>query len=144
MDCRPYPWYIDGASPTHHDRRSHWVTPAQRGGVDVLMRRRIDSALTPLQKFSVVTFLCVLAVTIVACGLAGHLLVQHLVAQDAALAGDLARLLLTRSLPASLFVPTAVPDPTRYAETIKDIAASAEVVRVVLYDARAPPSGRRG
>src|SRR5207249_236267 len=72
-----------------------------------------------------------------ACGLGGWLLVRHLVAHDAALAGDLARLLLTRSLPASLFVPAAVADPALYARTMNDIAAADDVVRVVLYDAQA-------
>src|SRR5438093_9492559 len=101
------------------------------------MRWRTSPALTPLQKFSLVTFISVVAVTIVACGLGGWLLVRHLVAHDAALAGDLARLLLTRSLPASLFVPAAVADPALYARTMTDIAAAADVVRVVLYDAQA-------
>ena len=54
-----------------------------------------------------------------------------------AVAGDLARLLLTRSLPASLFVPAAVADPALYARTMNDIAAADDVVRVVLYDAQA-------
>ena len=75
--------------------------------------------------------------TVVACGLGGWLLVRHLVAHDAALAGDLARLLLTRSLPASLFFPTAAADPSLYARTMNDIAAADDVVRVVLYDAQA-------
>ncbi|PYM87792.1 MAG: hypothetical protein DME08_28490 [Candidatus Rokuibacteriota bacterium] len=70
-------------------------------------------------------------------GLGGWLLVRHLVAHDAALAGDLARLLLTRSLPASLFFPTAAADPSLYARTMNDIAAADDVVRVVLYDAQA-------
>ena len=90
-----------------------------------------------MQKFSLVTFLSVLVVTAVACALGGWLLVRHMVAHDAALAGDLARLLLTRSLPASLFFPEAVPDPSLYARTMNDIAASEDVVRVVLYDAQA-------
>src|SRR5207249_8419056 len=94
-------------------------------------------ALTPLQKSSLVTLVSVVAVTVVACGLGGWLLVRHLVAHDAALAGDLARLLLTRSLPASLFFPTAVADPSLYARTMNDISASDDVVRVVLYDANA-------
>jgi len=101
------------------------------------MRWRTSPALTPLQKFSLVTFISVVAVTVVACGLGGWLLVRHLVAHDAALAGDLARLLLTRSLPASLFVPAAVADPALYARTMNDIAAADDVVRVVLYDAQA-------
>src|SRR2546427_6190253 len=101
------------------------------------MRWRIRRALTPMQKFSLVTFLSVLVVTAVACGLGGWLLVRHLVAHDAALAGGLARLLLTRSLPASLFFPTAAADPTLYARTMNDIAAADDVVRVVLYDAQA-------
>jgi len=94
-------------------------------------------ALTPLQKFSLVTLISVVAVTVVACGLGGWLLVRHLFAHDAALAGDLARLLLTRSLPASLFFPTAAADPSLYARTMNDIAAADDVVRVVLYDAQA-------
>src|SRR5438445_9371133 len=101
------------------------------------MRWRTSPALTPWPKLSLVTFISVVAVTIVACGLGGWLLVRHLVAHDAALAGDLARLLLTRSLPASLFVPAAVADPSLYARTMNDIAAADDVVRVVLYDAQA-------
>src|SRR2546426_1699853 len=114
------------------------------------MRWRTSPALTPLQKFSLVTFISVVAVTVVACGLGGWLLVRHMVAHDAALAGDLARLLLTRSLPASLFFPEAVPDPSLYARTMNDNAASEGVVPVVLYHAPArgllsddpPPIGR--
>jgi len=90
-----------------------------------------------MEKFSLVTFISVLIVTAVACALGGWLLVRHMVAHDAALAGDLARLLLTRSLPASLFFPTAVADPALYARTMNDIAAADDVVRVVLYDAQA-------
>src|SRR5262249_32808833 len=100
------------------------------------MRWRLRS-LTPLQKFSLITFLSVLGVTIAACGVGAHLLVQHMVAHDAILMGDLANLVLTRSLPASSFAPTAVSEPSRYAQAINDIAASSDVMRVVLYDAEA-------
>src|SRR3989454_10457778 len=101
------------------------------------MRWRTSPALTPLQKFSLVTFISVVAVSLKKNGLGGWLLVRHLVAHDAALAGDLARLSLARSLPASLFVPAAVADPALYARTMNDIAAADDVVRVVLYDAQA-------
>src|SRR5262249_62163600 len=49
----------------------------------------------------------------------------------------LAWLFPTRRLLPSLFFPTAVPDPALYARTMNDIAASDDVVRVVLYDAQA-------
>lgn len=101
------------------------------------MRWRVGTSLTPLQKFSLITFVLVLVVTTAACGVSGWLLVRRLVAHDAALAGGLARLLFQRSLPASLFVPTAVADPSAYARAIADIAESADVVQVILYDAEA-------
>src|SRR5262249_11716841 len=86
---------------------------------------------------ALVTLVCVLAVTLIACASGAWLLVRHLVAHDAALASELASLLLTRSLPSSLFLPGAAPDASRYAPAIRDIAASADVVRVILYDAQA-------
>src|SRR2546426_12040072 len=101
------------------------------------MRWRTSPALTPLQKFSLVTFISVVAVSLKKKSLGGWLLVRHMVAHDAALAGDLARLLLTRSLPASLFVPAAVADPSLYARTMNDIAAADDLASVGLSVPRA-------
>jgi len=90
-----------------------------------------------LQRLSVVTLLCVVAVTIIACAVGAELLARHLVAHDAALAADLARLALTRSLPPSAFGPSAPTDPADYARAVDEIVAAADVVRVILYDRQA-------
>ncbi len=90
-----------------------------------------------MQKLSVVTLLCVVAVTIIACAVGTELLARHLVAHDAALAADLARLALTRSLPPSAFGPSAPTDLADYARAVDEIVAAADVVRVILYDRQA-------
>ena len=90
-----------------------------------------------MQRLSVVTLLCVIAVTIIACAVGNRLLVHHLVGHDAALAADLARLALTRSLPPSAFDPSAPTDPADYARAVDEIVAAADVVRVILYDRQA-------
>ena len=98
------------------------------------MGGRITRSLTSLQKFSLITFLSVLGVTIVGCGVGARLLVDHIVEHDAVLMGDLANLLLTRSLPSSAFTPQAALDRAAYASAINDIATSDGVLRVVLSD----------
>ena len=99
------------------------------------MQACINGRLGPRQRFSLVTFLCVLGVTVLACAIGADLLTRHLVKHDAELVGDLARLLLTESIPASYFTRASPADPSAHRGTFTKIVASADVVRVVLYDA---------
>jgi signal transduction histidine kinase len=98
------------------------------------MRGWIHRRLTPRHKFLVVAFVCVLVVTLVACAVGAELLTHYLLTYDAALVGDLARLLVTRSIPIAYFSHGASADPSEYDGVFREIVASADVVRVVLYD----------
>jgi signal transduction histidine kinase len=93
--------------------------------------------MTPLRRLAIVAFLCVVGVTTLACGIGAEFLARHMVAHDASLAADLSRLLLTRSLPESAFIAATPGDAGMYAQAAHEIVASADVVRVVLYDAQA-------
>jgi PAS domain S-box-containing protein len=99
------------------------------------MQARINGRLGPLQRLSLVTLLCVLGVTVLVCAIGADLLTRHLVQHDAELVGDLARLLLTENIPASYFTRASPADPSPHRGTFTKIVASADVVRVVLYDA---------
>lgn len=97
------------------------------------MRRWLPEPLTPLQRFAVLSLVCVLVITVAVCAVGAELLSQHLIQHDAALVGDLAGLLLTRSLPQALLLEPSA-DPTPYERAAAQIVAAADVVHVVLYD----------
>jgi signal transduction histidine kinase len=101
------------------------------------MRRWLPERLTPLQWFSTVSFVCVVALTVIVCWLGADVLSRHLIEHDAKLVGDLACLLLRNNLPIRFFEEPS-PDPVPYARVASEIATAADVIRVVLYD----PVGR--
>lgn len=100
------------------------------------MRSWIRRRLT-LARLSLFTFLCVLVITLLTCAIGADVLTRHLVRHDAELVGDLVRLLLTESIPASYFTEAGPADPSPYVGTFVEIVASAAVVQVILYDATA-------
>ena len=96
-----------------------------------MMRRR----LTLLQKFSLLSLLCILGTTVVACVFAAAVFRRHLVEHDAAMVGPLAGLLLTRSVPAEAFRQSSPPDPGLFERALAEFFRSEHVERLVVYDA---------
>jgi PAS domain S-box-containing protein len=94
-----------------------------------MMRR-----LTLLQKFSLLSFLCILATTVAVCVPGVLVLGRYLVEHDAAVVGALAHLLLTRSVPAEAFTQSPAPDPALFAAALAEFARSEHVARLVVYD----------
>ena len=97
------------------------------------MQRCLPERLTQFQRFAVLSLVCVLVITVAVCAVGADLLCQHLIQHDAALVGDLAGLMLTRSLPEALLVEPS-EDPAPYEWAAAQIVAAADVVHVVLYD----------
>ncbi len=93
------------------------------------MRRRLSVS----RRFALLSFLCVLAITVLVCGGASTVLRNQLVVHDGAVIGDLASRLFTSSVPASFFAaPGAAPAG---AERLREFARSEQVVRFMVYDA---------
>src|SRR6266571_3556980 len=94
-----------------------------------LMRRRLSVS----RRFALLSFLCVLAITVLVCGGASTVLRNQLVVHDGVFIGDRASRLFTSSVPASFFVaPGAAPAG---AERLREFARSEQVVRFMVYDA---------
>src|SRR6266545_6143934 len=99
------------------------------GKLRALMRRRLSVS----RRFSLMKFLCVLAITVLVCGGASAVLRRQLIEHDGAVIGDLASRLFTSSVPASFFAaPGAAPAG---AERLREFARSEQVVRFMVYDA---------
>jgi len=93
------------------------------------MHRRLSAS----RRFAVLSFLCVLAITVLVCGGASSVLRSQLVVHDGVVIGDLASRLFTSSVPASFFAaPGAAPAG---AERLREFARSEQVVRFMVYDA---------
>jgi PAS domain S-box-containing protein len=81
------------------------------------------------------SLLCIVGTTGAACAAGAEFLTRHLVRHDAAVVGDLARILLTRSVPASYFLSCPRRGAAAVHEgTFAEVAASVDVVRIVVYD----------
>src|SRR6266704_94924 len=99
------------------------------GKLRALMRRRLSVS----RRFALLSFLCVLAITVLVCGGASSVLRSQLVVHDGVVIGDLASRLFTSSVPASFFAaPGAAPAG---AERLREFARSEQVVRFMVYDA---------
>src|SRR6266568_983474 len=99
------------------------------GKLRALMRRRLSVS----RRFALLSFLCVLTITVLVCGGASTVLRNQLVVHDGAVIGDLASRLFTSSVPASFFAaPGAAPAG---AERLREFARSEQVVRFMVYDA---------
>src|SRR3989440_4784266 len=95
-----------------------------------LMYRRLSVP----QRFALLSFFCVLAITVLVCVASSAVLRRQLVVHDGAVIGDLASRLFTSSVPADFFsVPSGAPPAG--AERLREFARSEQVVRFMVYDA---------
>src|SRR5712691_2365880 len=95
-----------------------------------LMLRRLSVSL----RFALMSFLCVLAITVLVCGGASTVLRSQLVIHDGVVIGDLASRLFTSSVPASFFAAPSGAAPAG-AERLREFARSEQVVRFMVYGA---------
>lgn len=93
-------------------------------------------SLTLLRKFALLSFLCILGITVAVCAAGAEFFSRHLVRHDATVVGDLATILITRSVPVSYFTHPATADASIYERTVAQIVPTVDVVRTILYDAR--------
>ena len=94
-----------------------------------LLRRRLSVS----QRFALLSFFCVLAITVLVCVASSAVLRRQLVAHDGAVIADLASRLFTSSVPADFFaVPSGAPPAG--AERLREFARSEQVVRFMVYD----------
>src|SRR5258706_1847871 len=98
------------------------------------LRARTLRGLWVSQRFALLSFFCVLAITVLVCAACSAVLRRQLVAHDGAVIGDLASRLFTSSVPAEFFaVPSGTPPAG--AERLREFARSEQVVRFMVYGA---------
>src|SRR5712691_9027727 len=86
------------------------------------------------QRFALLSFFCVLAITVLVCAASSAGLRRQLVEHDGVVIGDLASRLFTSSVPAEFFaVPSGAPPAA--AERLREFARSEQVVRFMVYGA---------
>src|SRR5437660_1881819 len=86
------------------------------------------------QRFALLSFFCVLAITVLVCAASSAVLRRQLVVHDGAVIADLASRLFTSSVPAEFFaVPSGAPPAG--AERLREFARSEQVVRFMVYAA---------
>src|SRR6266853_4957049 len=100
------------------------------GKLQALMHRRLSVP----QRFALLSFFCVLAITILVCAAAGAVLRHQLVKHDGAVIGDLASRLFTSIVPAEFFAAPFSRAPAG-AERLREFARSEQVVRFMVYAA---------
>src|SRR5712691_3236345 len=86
------------------------------------------------QRFALLSFFCVLAITVLVCAACSAVLRRQLVAHDGAVIGDLASRLFTSSVPAEFFSAPSGAAPAG-AERLREFARSEQVVRFMVYAA---------
>jgi len=95
-----------------------------------LMYRRLSVP----QRFALLSFFCVFAITVLVCAASSAVLRRQLVVHDGAVISDLASRLFTSSVPPEFFaVPSGAPPAG--AERLREFARSEQVVRFMVYDA---------
>src|SRR4051812_9814604 len=94
------------------------------------MRRPLAAS----RRFALLSFFCILAITVLVCGSVGVVLDRELVKHDGAVTGDLASLLFTSTVPAAFFAAPSGTAPAG-AERLREFARSRDVVRFLVYDA---------
>ena len=100
------------------------------GKLQALTLRRLSVS----QRFALLSFFCVLVITILVCAASGAVLRRQLVVHDGAVIGDLASRLFTSSVPAEFFaVPSGAPPVG--ADRLRVFARSEQVVRFMVYAA---------
>src|SRR5882724_1774744 len=100
------------------------------GKLQALMRGRLSVS----QRFALLSFLCVLAITVLVCFGASTVLRTQLVKHDGVVIGDLASRLFTSIVPASFFAARSGAAPAG-AEQLREFARSEQVVRFMVYGA---------
>src|SRR5712691_8862478 len=100
------------------------------GELQALTRRRLSVSARSAQ----MSFLCVLAITVLICVASSAILRRQLVAHDGAVIGDLASRLFTSSVPAGFFAAPSGTAPAG-AERLREFARSEQVVRFMVYGA---------
>src|SRR5258707_4409779 len=85
------------------------------------------------QRFALLSFLCVPAITVLVCAASSAVLRRQLVAHDGAVIADLASRLFTSRVPAEFFsAPSGAPPAG--AERLREFGRSEQVVRFIVYD----------
>src|SRR6266849_2965830 len=100
------------------------------GKLQALMRRRLSVS----RRFALLSFLCVLAITVLVCVASSAVLHRQLVVHDGAVIGDLASRLFTSSVPTGFFAAPSGTAPAG-AERLREFARSEQVVRFMVYGA---------
>src|SRR5256885_15016328 len=95
-----------------------------------LMYRRLSVP----QRFALLSFFCVLAITVLVCAASSAVLRRQLVVHDGAVIADLASRLFTSSVPAEFFAAPSGAPPAG-AERVRVFAASEPDVRLMVYAA---------
>src|SRR5256884_4136452 len=95
-----------------------------------LMYRRLSVP----QRFALLSFFCVFAVTVLVCFASSAVLRRQLVVHDGAVIADLASRLFASSVPAEFFAAPSGAPPAG-AERLREFARSEQVVRFMVYDA---------
>ncbi len=98
--------------------------------LQALMLRRLSVS----RRFALLSFLCVLAITVLVCVASSAVLRRQLVVHDGAVIGDLASRLFTSIVPAEFFAAPSGAPPAG-AERLREFARSEQVVRFMVYDA---------
>src|SRR6266446_2579208 len=100
------------------------------GRIQALTRRRFSVS----RRFALLSFLCVLAITVLICVASSAVLRHQLVKHAGAVIGDLASRLFTSSVPAEFFAAPSGAAPAG-AERLREFARSEQVVRFMVYAA---------
>src|SRR5439155_19009068 len=114
---------------THGSETAVAVARPMLHKLPALLRRRLSVS----QRFALLSFFCVLAVTVLVCFASSAVLRRQLVVHDGAVIADLASRLFASSVPADFFaVPSGAPPAA--AERLREFARSEQVVRFMVYD----------
>jgi PAS domain S-box-containing protein len=100
------------------------------GKLQALMLRRLSVS----QRFALLSFFCVLAITVLVCAASSAVLRRQLVVHDGAVIGDLASRLFTSIVSAEFFAARSGTAPAG-AERLREFARSEQVVRFMVYGA---------
>src|SRR5258705_23483 len=95
-----------------------------------LTRRRLQVS----RRFALLSFFCVLPITVLVCVASSAVLRRQLVVHDGAVIGDLASRLFTSIVPAEFFAAPSGAPPAG-AERLREFARSEQVLRFMVYDA---------
>src|SRR6266516_4571088 len=115
---------------THGSETAVAVARPMLHKLPALLRRRLSVS----QRFALLSFFCVLAITVLVCVASSAVLHRQLVVHDGALIADLASRLFTSSVPADFFAAPSGAPPAG-AERLREFARSEQVVRFMVYDA---------